>query len=171
MKVLITGTSGTGKSTVASLLRARGLKAIETDYDDYIAYWEHVTTGEREYMPEPFPADWFAMHHWKWDIDTLCNVLARSSETTFVCGDSRNKAEAFSLFDKLFVLKLDDAALIDRLISRSNNPYGKNPEERQWAIAENDSTVTQLVEAGATVIDASQPAEQVVDEILDVVQV
>jgi len=31
-RVLLTGMSGTGKSSVMSLLRARGFKAVDTDY-------------------------------------------------------------------------------------------------------------------------------------------
>lgn len=170
MRVLITGTSGTGKSTIAAALRNRGHQAIETDYEHYIAYWEHVTTGQRVLMPEPIPTDWFATHHWKWDADTLGAVLERFEGTVFVCGDSRNKADAFELFDKMFVLRLDDAALIERLTRRTNNPYGKAPEEREWAVADNAATVDQLVRAGATVIDAALPVDNLVDNILAATQ-
>jgi len=166
VKILITGTSGTGKSTVAAVLREQGFDAIETDYDQRIAYWENKSSGHPEVMPSPYPQDWYSTHDWKWDVGVLRDVLAMSPRITFVCDDSLNKAEAFTLFDRLVVLKVDDDTLTARLQSRTNNPFGKSRDELQWVLDQSAAIVQELALAGATVINASRPIDQVVDDIL-----
>ncbi|HXV02279.1 MAG TPA: hypothetical protein VFP24_01785, partial [Gaiellaceae bacterium] len=57
--------------------------------------------------------------------------------------------------------------LLARIEVRSNNPYGKTPEEREL-IAHHLETVEPLLRATATLeIDASRPLEQVVRELED----
>ena len=55
--------------------------------------------------------------------------------------------------------------LLTRVTTRSTNPYGKTPAERDQIIT-HTATVEPLLRAGATVeIDPRIPAEEVADEL------
>ncbi len=74
-RVLITGMSGTGKSTVIAKLAARGYKAIDTDYGDWHE-WVDVA-GERD---------------WVWREDRIQQLLmTEDADVLFVSGTSSNQ--------------------------------------------------------------------------------
>jgi broad-specificity NMP kinase len=123
MKILITGTSGTGKSAVGAELKKRGFDVIDTDQDVFndlsIAYWVSKTTGEGVHMPWPPPEDWHNENDWVWRVNILNQRLdSNNNSIVFACGDSRNKKEAYSLFDKILVLDTEDDVLRERIQAR-----------------------------------------------------
>ena len=64
----------------------------------------------------------------------------------------------------IFNLEIDDKTMRRRLLGRTNNDFGKKPEEIQLMIELNR---TGDKPAGAIDINANQELNQVVDEILD----
>ena len=106
---LLTGMSGTGKSSVIRELVARGYKAIDTD-DGYC---------------EPQP-DGRQM----WREDAIQALLTtEDAEVLFVAGCEENQAKFHPQFDDIVLLSAPLETLIERLATRTTNPYGKAPEQ------------------------------------------
>jgi broad-specificity NMP kinase len=174
MKVLITGTSGSGKSAVCKELKARGYDAIETDTDIFndlsIAYFRNKQTGEGIHRPWPSPKNWHDENDWVWRVDVLGQRLRASGKShVFACGDARNKHEAFKLFDKIILLKTDDETLKQRLMTREDNYFGKAKDELAWIIQQNRTLLEEIEAARGAIVDATQPLDRVVDDILRLV--
>lgn len=152
---LIEGVSGTGKTSVCHELRRRGFQAVNGDTE--LAYQEDPETGE----PTDVPSHW---HH-LWHVDMVRALASDVSEQcTFFCGGSRNFSSFQDLFDGIFVLEVDLETLNRRLEQRLDDEFGAHPSEREL-IARLHQTKEDTPRNG-TVIDATAPLAQVVDEIL-----
>ena len=66
-------------------------------------------------------------------------------------------------FTKVFILRIDDDTMRRRLRERTNNDFGKQPEEVELMLGRNRSGERP---AGAIDVDATKPLDQVVDEVL-----
>lgn len=156
---LVEGVSGTGKSSVCDELQKRGYQAINGDKE--LAYQGNPSTGQSTYG--------FTHEHHIWDINKLKSIAEDDShEATFFCGGSRNFNKFIDLFDKVFVLEVDVNTLNDRLDSRPDNAWGRNPDQRELILKLHASK--EDIPAGGVVIDATVPLEQVVDEIINQTQ-
>jgi hypothetical protein len=81
----------------------------------------------------------------------------------FVCGSSRNRDRFLPYFTKIFNLRIDDDTMRRRLQERTNNEFGKQSEEVELMLRLNRSDEKP---AGAIDVDATEPLDQVVDEVL-----
>ena len=81
----------------------------------------------------------------------------------FVCGSSSNRDRFLPYFTKIFNLRIDDDTMRRRLHERTNNEFGKQPEEVELMLRLNRSDEKP---AGAIDVDATQPLHHVVDELL-----
>ncbi len=152
---LVEGVSGTGKSSVCKELLNRGYVAIDGDKE--LAYQGNPETGER--------VDGFSHEHHIWDIEKVESIVAdKGARTTFFCGGSRNFGKFIHIFDEVFVLDVDVDTLQNRLDGRPENAWGKQKSERDL-ILELHQTKADIPRDGI-LIDATQPLEQVVDEII-----
>ena len=149
--VLLTGMSGTGKSTVLGALAARGYKAVDTDYGDW--HEEVVVDGEAESI---------------WREDRIGDLLAaEDAEVLFVSGTVSNQRRFYGRFDHVVLLSAPTPVLVARLASRTNNPYGKDPVELARVLGHVGS-VEPLLRRGATLeVDTRAPLDRVVRAILD----
>lgn len=163
----ITGTSGTGKSAVCTALSERGYLAIDADRGT--AAWVHRTTGEVTGAAEtgPLNREWFRDHQWLL-LRSGVEALIESAEgrPTFLCGMAQNDEELWDLFDVGVCLTLDDATIRKRVALRRGNPFGKAPAEIQAIQAINGPLTAKYVALGAPLVDAAQPLEQVVADVL-----
>jgi dephospho-CoA kinase len=158
-RVLITGMSGTGKSSVLAALAARGYKCVDTDYGE----WSEVVAapGARSGIENGLD--------WCWREDRMNDLLAtEDAEILFVSGAAGNQGKFHSRFDHIILLTAPDELMLARLGSRTNNPYGKRPDERE-RVLELKAKVEPLLRRTATAeIDTSPPLDEVVARVLSV---
>lgn len=148
-RVLITGMSGTGKSTLLDELAARGYPTVDTDYGDYYEFID----GERL---------------WRTDrIEALLNTApASTADVLFVQGTTRNQGALYPWFEHIVLLSAPIEVLIERLTHRTTNPYGKHPAELAETL-EYVETVEPLLRASATLeVVTTVPVSQVADIVL-----
>ena len=113
--------SGTGKSTLIRALAARGHKAVDTDSDEW-SEW----AVDRGASPggEAGGADWI------WREDRLRRLLATAdADALFVAGCKSNQGKFYPQFDHVVLLSAPTPELLERLATRTTNPYGKRPDE------------------------------------------
>jgi shikimate kinase len=109
-RVLLTGMSGVGKSSVIGELRKRGYRAIDMD--------------------EPGWSVRNAEGHQLWYEDRIRAVLA-SPETDhfFVSGCAENQVKFYPQFSHIILMSAPVDVIKERLVRRTDNPYGRRPEE------------------------------------------
>lgn len=155
--VQVDGLSGTGKTTVAQELRHRGYSAL--DADATFAYFGDPETGK--------PTDEQRRENWIWDLSKVKALADRSArDIVFVCGGALNQEKISEVFDKRFTLVIDNETLKHRLLTRTNNDFGKHPDELAEQLNLNNTIIDYAKSIGSIVIDATKPIDAVVDEIL-----
>jgi dephospho-CoA kinase len=142
---LISGLPGTGKTSVCAELQSRGYKSIDADRN--FGY----QSGD----------------DWLWDEGELEGALNNTSdEIVFICGSASNRDKYIPKFNKVFILCVDDQTLQRRLLTRTNNNFGKDPSVLARQIKQNQGVKEYSMKRGRIVIDAAQPIGKVVDDIL-----
>jgi shikimate kinase len=146
-KVLITGMSGTGKSSVLRELGRRGHRVVDTDTDEW-SEWVVLADGSRD---------------WIWREDAIADLL--SDGALFVAGCKSNQGKFYPSFDHIVLLSAPIDVLLTRIAARTDNPYGKSPAE-QAEIRSYVETVEPLLRATATTeLDATAPLDTVADQL------
>lgn len=154
---LIEGISGTGKTTVCQELQKRGYKAIEADED--VAHYADPKTG--------LPTNEKVPDNWIWNKDKFDKSIQQEGDApVFICGGAMNQEDFKHHFAKVFTLHIDDETLKYRLANRTNNDFGKHPDELALQLEWNKGAIKYSKERGTTLIDATKPVSDVVDEIL-----
>ncbi|WP_433303793.1 AAA family ATPase [Actinoplanes sp. CA-030573] len=139
-RVLVTGMSGVGKSTLLGELARRGHPVVDTDYDGW-------TTPDGT-----------------WDEPRMAALLAGPAGVV-VSGTVANQGRFYRRFDAVVLLSAPLGVLLDRVASRSNNPYGKTAEQR-GEIERYLHEVEPLLRRGATVeLDARRPVGELADTV------
>ena len=149
-RVLLTGMSGTGKSTLIAHLAARGYRTVDTDTDAWSTWVE--TDGEPD---------------WVWREDRIQHLLSTAEgPVLFVSGCKSNQGTFYAQFDHIILLSAPVQVLVQRLATRTTNPYGKHPDDLA-RILEHVRWVEPLLRRTACCeVDTSAPIEQVLDTIL-----
>ena len=151
---LVEGLSGAGKSSVYEELIRRGYKAISTD-----RAWKRPADPDTG-----LPGGPIRYSESIWDQQKAVSELeAPEPEVLFVCGSGGNRDRFLPYFTAIFNLRIDDDTMRRRLQERTNNDYGKQPEELELMLRLNRSDEKP---AGAIDVDATQPLREVVDEVL-----
>ncbi|MFF3446995.1 hypothetical protein ACFYXJ_07635 [Streptomyces sp. NPDC002667] len=169
--VWVTGNSGTGKSTVGGVLRARGYVALDADEDGFSRWIDRAKGGVVEDPPYPVPEGWLDRYGWA-IVRERVETLAEESRfrIAFLCGSAENEADVGDLFDLIVCLLIDENTLRHRLATRTTNTFGQHPEELAAALKWNPRMRAIYEGRGATIIDASKPVTEVADSVIDAVQ-
>ena len=146
--VLVTGMSGTGKSTALAELARRGHRVVDTDYGDWSEEVPHPQRGSERL----------------WREDRIRALLAEPADgALFVSGTVANQGRFYPLFDAIVLLSVPEDVLLDRVASRSTNDFGKTDAERALILGDLHA-VEPLLRAGATAeIDTRRPVDEVAD--------
>ena len=163
MKYLITGNSGSGKSSVSEELRQRGYEVY--DADEGFGHWVHKESGD---ICTSRPAANRQDYYWVWDIDKIERLLKDAGgKNMFFCGLATNQDRLYKDFDKILVLDCDLETIKSRLKNRQNNPFGKRPDDLDWVRDTHKRLQPELQEVGAINVDATLPLDDVVGQILE----
>jgi shikimate kinase len=159
-RVLITGMSGTGKSSVIQELVARGYQAHDLDTPEWS---EWIDADPSDVLTPTQGKDWV------WREDRVRALLSRPEDgTLFIGGCAENMGRLYPLIDAVILLSAPVATIIERLKTRSPGSYGSIEDERR-RVSDLISKIEPLLRKSADhEIDTRRPVEATVDEILRV---
>ena len=152
MRVLVTGMSGTGKSTALAELARRGYRVVDTDSPE----WSEWVPGADE---------------WLWREDRIAELLAEDGEPAlFVSGCMSNQRKFYDRFDAIVLLSAPAEVILERVERRTTNDYGKTARERDLIVTHLE-TIEPLLRVRAThELDASRPVAEIVDALIAIAQ-
>jgi shikimate kinase len=155
-KILLTGMSGTGKSSALAHLGRRGYRVVDTD-----------DPGWREYREYAGSVDELHRGEWLWVEERITALLdSDDGRSLFVQGCVRNQTAFYDRFDAVVLLSAPADVILDRVARRTTNDYGKTPVERAM-ILDDLATVEPLLRAGCThELDAGRPLDEVVADLI-----
>jgi dephospho-CoA kinase len=145
MRVLITGMSGTGKTILVGELRRRGHEAYDADEDGFT---------------EPGPDG-----RWSWRTDLIGALLnKRLDPPIFFAGCSEEQGQL--PFDYTVLLSAPTQVLIDRIRTRTTNPFGQDERELRLILADVRHVEPLLRAAADLEIDSTAPVDEIAERIL-----
>ena len=149
-KVLVTGMSGTGKSTALDELSRRGFRIVDTDEPGW-TLWDEQDAG------------------YVWREDRIGEVLSiDEGPTLYVSGTVSNQGRFYPHFDAVVLLSAPAEVLLSRIDSRTTNRYGKTSDERQLILRQL-TEVEPLLRATCThEIDTTRPIGEVVARLVEI---
>lgn len=145
-RVLITGMSGTGKSSLIASLAALGYKAVDTDD----GWCEPQPDGRQQ-----------------WREDAIAALLAtEDTHVLFVAGCEENQVKFHPQFDRIILLSAPADVLTQRLATRTDNPFGKSAEDSRRVLADLADVEPRLRAIADSEIDTTMPLGEVVRAVL-----
>lgn len=170
----VTGATGTGKSTIRKALQSKGYIAHDVDEDDFAAFY-NKTTGAAEDRPDDHALrtqEWYENHEWRLSSKAVEGLVQSAGDQhIFLCGIASNNEVMRPLFNQVVCLTLDADNLTSRILARTNNDFGKAPDELKSILSWHKSFEARNEANGSIMIDASLPIDTIVNFILDTVEV
>jgi predicted ATPase len=153
VKILVTGMSGTGKSTVLAELNRRGHETVDTDSDTWS---EFVASDDQRRSSD-----------WVWREDRIGRLLdSHLHGVLYVSGCKSNQGRFYDRFDAVVLLSAPAETIMERIRTRDTNDYGKSAEERRQVLDDLE-TVEPLLRATSTVeLDTCRPLSDLADELV-----
>lgn len=164
-RILLTGMSGTGKSTLTAALAARAFKAVDADCDEY-SHWAAPVDDAGVGTP-PVGGDW----DWVWREDRIEQLLStEDAEVLFLSGCAQNMGPFLPRFDHVILLSAPAHIIVERLAARTTNAYGKRPDEVARVLSLVETVEPRLRRVAGHEINTDAALEDVVGDVLRVAQ-
>ncbi len=145
-RVLLTGMSGSGTSSVVRALVERGYRAVDADDG-----WCEPTGDGRQ----------------RWRLDAVNRLLdTEDADVLFFGGCEENMVALMPRFDTVILLAAPVEVLLERVCRRTDNPYGSSAADRERIRLDTLSVEPRLRRVADHVVDTLASLDDVVGAIL-----
>lgn len=147
VRVLVTGMSAVGKTALLTELARRGHRTVDTDHSGLT-----IRVGDE----------------WLWDEARVAALLDDGdADLLIVQGTVRNQVRFYPQFDHILLLSAPPDVMMERLATRTGNPYGKNESERAEVMDNLTEVEPLLRDACCLEVVTTIPLDEVADRLLD----
>ena len=148
-KILVTGMSGTGKSSALAELGRLGFRVVDTD----LGGWSEWSETEGGYV---------------WREDRMTQLLAHDDgPSLYVSGTVSNQGRFYDRFDAVVLLAAPAEVLLSRIENRTTNAYGTSPEQRAIVLRDLVEVEPLLRRTCTHELDATEPLASVVEQLAE----
>jgi dephospho-CoA kinase len=148
-KILVTGMSGSGKSSALERLRLLGFQTVDTDE----GAWTEWSDAEGGYV---------------WREERIAELLADDEgPSLYVSGTVSNQGRFYHRFDAIVLLSAPANVLLSRIDTRTTNRYGKTAAQRELVLRDLAEAEPHIRRTCTHEIDATQPLVDVVTQLAD----
>ena len=148
-RILVTGMSGTGKSSALERLGLLGFRTVDTDEGD----WTEWSDAEGGYV---------------WHEERIAELLAGDEgPSLYISGTVSNQGRFYDRFDAVALLSAPANVLLSRIEARTTNPYGKTAPQRELVLRELAEVEPLLRRTCTHEIDATQALADVVTQLAE----
>lgn len=145
--VLLTGMSGTGKSTLLKHLKDDGNVTVDLDYGGWLIY--HDDSGE-----------------YILDVARVIELIrSRSEENIFLAGTAVNQGQIYPYLDAVVTLTAPLHVMKERIMQRTDNPFGRSDSEWRKIVQDKEDFEALIIKGSDLTIDTTQPFPDTIDEI------
>ena len=164
--ILITGVSGSGKSEVSRQLKILGHETYDMDSIEDLCVMVDKKTG----LPTPYDngndLEKIQKMNWLYKKDRLADIIAnQKSEIAFYCGFPNNLQEILPLFTKVILLTASPDNIRYRLVTRTDNGFGKSVEVQEHILNGKETLERELREKGAVTVSTNDSVADVMAAI------
>jgi len=157
-RILVTGVSGVGKSTVVARLAELGHHAVDLDSSEW-SEWVDSADGSGPAPSQPGK-------DWQWREDSVGELLADDGDgVLYVSGCAANMGVFRDRFTGVVLLSVPAVVMAERLAHRTTNAYGKDPEELARSLEFRESVEPLLRATADLELDGTEPLTQIVSRI------
>ena len=154
MRILVTGMSGTGKSTALVELGRRGHRVVDLDQP-----------GWSDEVPDPAGGGQVQL----WREEAVRGLLdAHRSGWLFVAGCAANQGRLSDRLDAVVLLSAPPDLVLRRIADRTSNGFGKSDAERRRILADLEQVEPLLRATSTREIVTTVPVTAVADLLEDV---
>jgi dephospho-CoA kinase len=147
-RILVTGMSGTGKSSALLELGKLGFRVVDTD----VGGWTEWSEADGGYV---------------WREDRMIELLATDGPSLYVGGTVSNQGRLYDRFDAVVLLSAPAEVLLSRIQNRATNDYGKSPEQRKLVLQQLVEIEPRLRRTCTHELDAAEPLSNIVDRLAE----
>jgi hypothetical protein len=143
--VLLTGVSGTGKSSLVTELRRRDFVAYDADDDGFT---------------EPRPDG-----TWGWRLSLVRSLFEQHEDRLIFFAGCSDEQTRFG-FDLKVLLTAPVEVILERLATRTTNSFGKLQAERDRVLADMEWVLPLVRRSADLVLDTTVPVSDVADAVV-----
>lgn len=166
--ILITGISGSGKSSVYRELENHGYKAYDIEDIDGLFAMVNKKTGKVAKNYDNDNLESVKQHDWICDKKKLQQLVKNNPNgIVFYCGVASNLDDLLPLFDVIFLLEVSPKIICKRLSTRESKEFGNTAEVQERVLNWKNWWEDHMCEKGAISIDANRDIQEVTSDILD----
>jgi shikimate kinase len=138
---------------------------VDADCDEFSEWVEFV--GGSDAAGSPVEAD----RDWVWRENRIQELLSTEvADVLFLSGCASNMGKFLPQFDHVVLLSAPADVIVERLNTRTNNPYGKHPDEVARVLSLRETVEPLLRRVAGHEIDTSASLDAVVTILLGLVQ-
>jgi RNase adaptor protein for sRNA GlmZ degradation len=149
--VLVTGMSGTGKSTVLAELERRGHRCVDTDEGD----WCETVLDETGSPDRLLRLD---------EVEALLDTPSEGQHL-FVSACASNQGALYERLDAVVLLAAPTDVMLARVATRTTNPFGSRPDERAKILRDTAEVVPILRRRASAELDGTLPVADLADAL------